>query len=117
MNPADDPAKTDPDRGRFSVRKKTEAVMRLLRGEDVDKVSRELRVTAATLTRWREEFVAGGRAQLKNRPAVDGQDETLLRLKAKVGELTMANELLTYRAQRAEELAGRSPFPERRSRR
>ncbi len=82
MNPADDPAKTDPDRSRFSVRKKTEAVMRLLRGEDVDKVSRDVRVTPATLTRWREELIAGNRAKLKSQPVVDGQDETLLRLKA-----------------------------------
>ncbi len=116
MKPADDPAKNAPDRGRFSVRKKTEAVMRLLRGEDLDKVSRELKVTAATLARWREDFIAAGRAGLKTRAAADDQDESLLRLKAKVGELTMANELLTHRAQRAEELAGRSPFPERRSR-
>jgi len=72
--------KTDPDRSRFSVRKKTDAVMRLLRGEDVDKISRDLRVTAATLTRWREDFIAGGRIKLKSRPVVDGQDETLLRL-------------------------------------
>ena len=51
MKPADVPAPPSPDRGRFSVRKKTETVMRLLRGEDLDKVSRELKVTAATLAR------------------------------------------------------------------
>jgi len=37
------------DRGRFSARRKTEAVLRLLRGEDLDTLSRELGVTAATL--------------------------------------------------------------------
>jgi transposase len=59
---------------------KIEAVMRLLRGEDVDKISPDPGVTAATLTRWREEFIAGGRTKLKSRPVVEGQDETLLRL-------------------------------------
>jgi hypothetical protein len=38
------------ERGRFSSRRKTEAVLRLLRGEDLDSLSRELQVTAATLS-------------------------------------------------------------------
>jgi len=37
------------DRGRFSARRKTDAVLRLLRGEDLELVSRELGVTGATL--------------------------------------------------------------------
>jgi hypothetical protein len=46
--------KTDTqDRGRFSARRKTEAVLRLLRGEDLDTLSRELGVVAATLSGWR----------------------------------------------------------------
>ena len=39
-----------PDRGRFSAKRKTEAVLRLLRGEDLEALSRELGVTAATLS-------------------------------------------------------------------
>jgi transposase len=35
---------------RFSVKRKTEAVLRLLRGEDLELVSREYKVTAATLS-------------------------------------------------------------------
>ena len=38
-----------PERGRFSSRRKTEAVLRLLRGEELDALSRELGVTTATL--------------------------------------------------------------------
>lgn len=56
------------DRGRFSSRRKLEAVLRLLRGEDLDKVSRELGVGGAVLASWREKVLAGGRAALKNRP-------------------------------------------------
>src|SRR3954462_14123013 len=85
-----------PDRGRFSAQRKTDAVLRLLRGEDLEALSRELGVTAATLSTWREDFLDGGKAARKSRPA-DGRDEQLCRLQAKVGELTMDNELLRLR--------------------
>src|SRR4051794_25751548 len=84
------------DRGRFSSRRKTAAVLRLLRGEDLELVSRELGVTAATLSGWRDDFLAGGQAALKSRPT-DDRDEEIARLRAKVGELTMDNELLLQR--------------------
>jgi hypothetical protein len=84
------------ERGRFSSRRKTSAVLRLLRGEDLELVSRELGVTAATLSGWREDFPAGGQAALKSRPT-DDRDDEIARLRAKVGELTMDNELLTQR--------------------
>ena len=40
-------------RGRWSAKRKTAAVLRLLRGEDIETLSRELGVTAATLTTGR----------------------------------------------------------------
>jgi hypothetical protein len=46
--------------GRFSARRKTEPILRMLRGEPLDSLARELGVTAATLAHWREEFLAGG---------------------------------------------------------
>lgn len=55
------------DKGRFSTRKKVEAVLRLLRGEDLDSLSRELGVTAARLSEWREVFLAQGTSGLKSR--------------------------------------------------
>jgi hypothetical protein len=100
------------ERGRWSSRRKTEVVLRVLRGEELDALSRELQVTAGAISRWRDEFLAGGQAAVKSRPA-DERDEELARLRAKVGELTMENELLRDRARRAEE--GR-PFGQRRSR-
>jgi transposase-like protein len=84
------------ERGRFSSRRKTAAVLRLLRGEDLELVSRDLGVTAATLSGWRDAFLAGGQAALKSRPA-DDRDDEIARLRAKVGELTMDNELLLQR--------------------
>src|SRR5262249_26877337 len=84
------------DRGRFSARRKTETVLRLLRGHDLELLSRELGVTAAALSSWRDDFLAAGQAALKSRPT-DDRDEESARLRAKVGELTMDNELLTQR--------------------
>src|SRR5262245_10723599 len=84
------------DRGRFSAKRKTDAVLRLLRGEDLELLSRELGVTAATLSVWRDDFLVGGQAALKSRPA-DDRDDEIARLRAKVGELTMDNELLLQR--------------------
>jgi hypothetical protein len=52
------------ERGRSSSQRKTAAVLRLLRGEDLELVSRELGLTAATLSGWRDDFLAGGQAAL-----------------------------------------------------
>jgi transposase-like protein len=104
-------SKTDSqDRGRFSANRKTDAVLRLLRGEDLDTLSRELGVVAATLSSWRDAFLDGGKASLKSRPA-DDRDELVARLQAKVGQLTMDNELLGQKCQQME--SGR-PFVSRR---
>jgi transposase len=80
------------ERGRFSSRKKMEAVLRMRRGEDLDHVSRELGLAAARLSAWRDQFLAGGQASLKSR-AADGREAELARLKALVGDLTMRLEL------------------------
>lgn len=93
--------KHEVDRGRFSTRRKLEAVLRLLRGEDLDKLSRELGVSGATLGAWREQALAGGKAALKKRPE-DDREEEIKRLRAKVGEITMENELLRERSRRLE---------------
>ena len=100
-------------RRRMSAGRRQGAVLRLLRGEALELVSRALGVTAAELSTWREAFLAGGAASLKTRPA-DGREIEIGRLKAKVGELTMANELLGAKIERLE--AGR-PLARRRSRR
>ena len=100
-------------KGRFSARRKAAAVMRLLGGEDLETLSREFGVTAATLAGWRDAFLAAGEASLKTRPP-DYKDEEIARLKAKIGDLTMGNELLYEKIHRME--AG-DPLRRRRSRR
>ena len=99
-------------RGRFSVKKKSEAVLRLMRGESLDIVSRDLGVTAAILSEWRDQFHAGAQAALRSRPS-DERDENLRDLLAKVGALTMDNELLQEKIDRLET---HRPLAHRRSR-
>lgn len=92
-------AQSKTERGRFSSRKKMEVVLRVLRGEDLDLVSREAGITAAKVSEWRDQFVASGQAGLKSRDA-DGRDDELARLKALVGDLTMRLELSREAIQR-----------------
>jgi len=81
---------------------------------DLETLSRQLGVTAARLSEWREDFLAGGEAQLKARAAM-ARDREIRELQRKLGEITMENELLREKARRLEE---RAPgFPWRRSNR
>jgi transposase len=79
--------------GRMSRQRKTAAVLRLLRGEDLETVSRDLGVTAATLTGWRDGFLAAGEASLTTRPK-DGEEFESERLKARLGGMLLERELL-----------------------
>ena len=104
---------TPEGRRRMSARRKQDAVLRLLRGEDLELLSRQLGVTAADLSGWRGAFLAAGEVSLKTRPA-DAWDAEIGRLKAKVGDLTMSNELLEAKIERLETSR---PLARRRSRR
>src|SRR3954464_8397228 len=79
--------------GRMSRQRKREAVLRLLRGEDLELVSRSLGVTAATLSGWRDALLAAGEASLATRPT-DGEALESGRLKARLGEMLLERELL-----------------------
>src|SRR6202045_5134739 len=70
--------------GRMARQRKTAAVLRRLRGEDLETVSRELGVTAATLTGWLDAFLAAGEAALTTRAAT-GEELERNRLKARLG--------------------------------
>jgi transposase-like protein len=102
-----------PRQRRMSARKKQEAVLRVLRGEDLEVVSREVGTTAADLSAWRDGFLEAGAASLKSRPETD-QGRELKAMREKIGEMTMANELLEAKIDRLE--AG-APFRPRRSKR
>ena len=98
--------------GRMSRRRKRDAVLRLLRGEDLETVSRALGVTAATLTAWRDAFFAGGQASLASRPA-DGEGLGSERLKTRLGEMLLERELPEAKIAALE---GGRPLARRRSR-
>ncbi len=98
---------------RFSAARKMAAVARLLRGEPMEVVARELDVTVARLGEWRGRALAGAATAMKERER-DERDEEIARLKAEVGEVTMDDELLR---ERISALEGHRPSGRRRSRR
>ena len=55
------------ERGRFSAKRKLDAVIRVIKGEPLDALSREFGVTAATLSEWRDQFLAGAEANRRRR--------------------------------------------------
>jgi hypothetical protein len=97
----------------FSARQKTEVVLRLLRGEALDLLSRELGIPAARIATWREAFLDAGQAALKKQP-LDSRDREIGRLREKLGEATMDMELLREKMGRLE---NSHPLWSRRSRR
>src|SRR5215212_7593158 len=62
---------------RFSAQRKLAVVTRLLRGEPLETLARELNVTVARLSQWRDRALLGAEAAMKERER-DGRDEELL---------------------------------------
>lgn len=78
---------------RWSANRKKDAVLRLMRGEAIDAVSRDLGVEIYRLEEWREKALEGIDAALKAREA-DPLVAELDAAKRRIGEITMENELL-----------------------
>ncbi len=76
---------------RWSAKRKTEVVLRLLRGEPLDQVSRDTQVPAHQLEAWQRQFLEGGQRGLRG--GRDPEERELTLAKAKIGELTMRLEL------------------------
>ena len=55
------------DIGRWNSRRKAEIALRILKGEDLDGLSRELKVSTARLAQWRDDFLAAGQSGLMSR--------------------------------------------------
>jgi hypothetical protein len=98
---------------RFSVQRKMAVVARLLRGEPLELVARETNVSIARLSAWRERALAGAATAPKERER-DDRDDEIARLKSKVGEISMDNELLYAKI---EALEDKRPLARRRPRR
>jgi len=83
---------------RWSVARKREVVLRLLRGESTELLSRELGLPMFKLEQWRQKAEAALDGALKEREAdPDGQLAAAMR---RIGELSMENELLRARIER-----------------
>jgi transposase len=98
---------------RWTAGRKREVVLRLLQGESLDGLSRELGVEIYRLEQWRDKALAGIDAGLKDRDD-DPLTHELDAAKRHIGELSMENELLRERSRAAE---GRLPLATRRLRR
>ncbi len=93
---------------RWSANRKKEVVLRLLRGESIDALSRELGVEIYRLEQWRERALAALDSGLRER----GDDPLTRQLDAakhRIGELTMEIEILRR------EREARRPFALKRS--
>src|SRR5712671_6331574 len=66
---------------RWSVQRKTELILRLLRGEALDAVSRESQVPAHELESWKRVFLEQGARGLKTRSDLEERELTLARAK------------------------------------
>ena len=98
---------------RWSASRKRDVVLRLLRGESLEALSREVGVEIYRLEEWRERAMAGLELGLKDRHG-EPVAEVLDAAKRHIGELSMEIELLRERARAAEQ---RLPLAMRRSRR
>jgi hypothetical protein len=79
---------------RWSIQRKTELVLRLLRGEALDAVSRESQIPGHELESWKRMFLEAGTRGLKTRADPEERELTLAR--AKIGELMMRLELAEH---------------------
>jgi transposase-like protein len=83
---------------RFSARHKTEVVLRLLRGEALDLLSRELGIPAARIATWREAFLNAGQEAMTQQP-LDDHEREIAQLREKLGESTMEIETLLVKSE------------------
>jgi transposase len=80
---------------RWSAQRKTEVVLRVVRGEAIDEVAREIQVPVHELEEWRRVFLESGQQGLKRR-GLDPEERELRRLQAKIGDMTMRLELAEH---------------------
>ncbi len=78
---------------RWSAARKREVVLRLMRGESAELLSRELGLPIVKLEQWRQRAEAALEGALKERET-DQAEGQLAAAMQRIGELTMENELL-----------------------
>ncbi len=91
---------------RWSSGRKKEVVLRLLRGESVDAISREVSVPIYKLEQWRDRALAGIDSGLKEREN-DPVERQLDDANRRIGELVMEVEILQKERRAKRPLVGR----------
>jgi len=91
---------------RWSANRKKEVVLRLMRGEPVDTLSRELGIEIYRLEEWHNKALQGIETALKARDG-DPLSAELDAAMRRIGEISMENELLREKARRAHPLGFR----------
>jgi hypothetical protein len=91
---------------RWSLARKHEVVLRLLRGEPVEAVSRQFGVPVWQLERWQARALAGLKTGLRER-SEDPAERELAEAHRRIGELSREVELLRARIERPGPLARR----------
>lgn len=89
--PEDQPIK------RWTAKRRSALVLSILRGEtSVQEAARQHGLTVADVEEWRDRFLGGAENALRSRPRDEEalKEEEIKRLKQKVGELVMDNDIL-----------------------
>jgi|GEM_PF-470721 len=95
---------------RWRAKRKAEVVLRMLRGESLDALSRQTAVPVPRLEEWRTQALGGLEQALQIRAADDPAQLRLDEANRRIGELSMEVELLRARCEK------QGPFVGRRSR-
>ena len=92
---------------RWRAKRKAEVVLRLLRGEALDTLSRQTAVPIPRLEEWRAQALSGMEAALQMRADDDPAQLRLDEANRRIGELSMEVELLRARCEKQGPFAGR----------
>ena len=84
---------------RWSAGRKMEIVLRYIRGETLDELSREIGIAASKIEEWHQKTLKGMELSLKDREDDPLQNDLDL-AKKRIGELCMENELLREKSRK-----------------
>ena len=96
---------------RWTAKRRSALVLSILRGEtSAQEAARKHGLTVAEVEDWQERFLSGAENSLRSKPREDEalREEEVRRLKQKVGELVLDNDILKEAVKRSVPLAQRT---------
>lgn len=87
----------------LTAKAKSSIVLELLRGEDIETLSRKHQVTVAQLSQWRDDFINGGKQGFKKDPDA----AKLKQAERLIGKLQMELELRKKKSEVIKRLKGK----------